>query len=263
MVASPLDGFKPFPVRVHAASHLRCDVYHRPLRQPCAPWVRPARDRWRPLWIADVSARTGSTAAGCVREPIRPCVVRRPRAVQRAVWNRNGSNAPSVERVQCIACDWCGLGVNPQRSPRGNRWFQLPLKRLTMSTSKQSRSNLLPYAGIVLSFLCLGIAANGAIVSWTNIVAIAAFGMLNVINIAQASDDTFMSRHRILCAIVLSGIVLPCLWHIGYRLIFTDVGLGSPTTAIVLFVGIAAITIYCAVTGLWQSTNETSDMHNE
>ncbi len=123
-----------------------------------------------------------------------------------------------------------------------------------MVNPTRSRSNVLAYSGIALTFLCLGIAANGVAVSWTIMIMLAAFGMLNVVNIAQASDCTFMRRHTTLCAIVLSGIVLPCLWHIGCRMIYTDIGVGSPTAAIVLFVGIATITIYSAVTGFLLST---------
>ncbi len=75
------------------------------------------------------------------------------------------------------------------------------------------------YLGIIVSLVTVALLPELGGMSSPQMMTLASFAMLNVINIAHASDHIFLYCHRPLVAIIIAGIVLPLLYATGVRIL--------------------------------------------
>jgi uncharacterized membrane protein YidH (DUF202 family) len=85
--------------------------------------------------------------------------------------------------------------------------------------------------------------------------------MLNVVNIAHASDRTFLHRHRLLVAMILAGIVFPILFAIGSRILTST---DWPYSEVTRFASVVLIVVAVggsAAYGFLRSTGSPTEPH--
>ena len=85
----------------------------------------------------------------------------------------------------------------------------------------KSQQIYLGYVGIVVSIVGIALTPELGGLANPQTTVLASMAMLNVVNIAHASDRTFLHRHRLLVAMILAGIVFPILYASGARILTT------------------------------------------
>ncbi len=125
----------------------------------------------------------------------------------------------------------------------------------------KSQQISLGYVGIVVSMV--GIALTpvlGGLASHQTIV-LASMAMLNVVNIAHASDRSFLYRHRLLVAMILAGIIFPILYASGTRILTSTDWPFSEATRYPSVILIIIVVGGSALVGFLRSTGHPTEPH--
>lgn len=122
----------------------------------------------------------------------------------------------------------------------------------------QSQQISAGYVGIVVSMVGL---ASTQVLGGPKSIVLASLAMLNVVNIAHASDRRFLHRHRLLVAMILAGIVFPIPYASGARILTTTEWPFSEGTRIPSVILIVIVVGGSVVVGFLRSTGIPTEPH--
>ncbi len=118
------------------------------------------------------------------------------------------------------------------------------------------------YLGVVVTLVVGIIAATTSPESGFPLtLMISSMGMLNVCNIAQANDPTFLQRNLVILFLIVGGLTIPLPIYFGKKMLEAE-GWGVPyefriVAAFLLF----AVTVGCAFFGTSRSLSHSPGKH--
>jgi hypothetical protein len=119
----------------------------------------------------------------------------------------------------------------------------------------KSQQIYLGYVGIVVSIVGIALTPELGGLANPQTTVLASMAMLNVVNIAHASDRTFLHRHRLLVAMILAGIVFPLLYARSAKILTSTDAPYSEATRFASVILITIVVVGSTVVGFFRSTD--------
>ncbi len=110
------------------------------------------------------------------------------------------------------------------------------------------------YAGVIITLAVIAIVSTSGSLSPVAMLMFASMAMLNVANIAQASDTLFYSRNRWLKLIICMGVSISPAVLLGDAIVRSENSNFPLWVRWVLASAIAILTVGCAILGSIRST---------
>lgn len=123
----------------------------------------------------------------------------------------------------------------------------------------KSQQIYLGYVGIVVSIVGIALTPELGGLANPQTTVLASMAMLNVVNIAQASDRTFLHRHRLLVAMILTGIVFPILYASSAGILMSTDWPYSEATRFAAVILIIIVVGGSTVVGFFRSTGNPTE----
>ena len=114
------------------------------------------------------------------------------------------------------------------------------------------------YAGVVVTLLVGIMAATTSSESGFPLtIMISSLGMLNVCNLAQANDPTFLQRNRVILFLIVGGLAIPPPIYLGRKILEAEEWGVPYEIRILAFVILFAVTVGCAFFGIFGPFNHS------
>lgn len=114
------------------------------------------------------------------------------------------------------------------------------------------------YAGVIVTLAVIAIVSTSGLLSPVAMLMFASLAMLNVANIAQASDKLFYSRNRWLMLIICMGVSISPALLVGDAIVKSENSSFPLWLRWVLAMAIAILTVGCAILGTIRSTTSNN-----